>query len=59
MNLAIAGAMAGALAGSLGAVLYAAHCVDDSPLFVATWYGIAIALVTAVGALLGHRLLRW
>jgi hypothetical protein len=56
---AVAGAIAGALAGSLGALLYATHCVDDSPLFVATWYGIAIVLVTAVGALLGHRLLRW
>lgn len=56
---AVAGAIAGALAGSLGAALYAAHCVDDSPLFVATWYGIAIALVTAIGALAGARLLRW
>lgn len=56
---AVAGAIAGMLAGSLGAVLYAAHCVDDSPLFVATWYGLAIGLVTAVGALAGARLLRW
>ena len=56
---AIAGAVAGILAGSLGATLYAAHCVDDSPLFVATWYGLAIALVAGIGALLGSRLLRW
>jgi hypothetical protein len=56
---AIAGAVAGLLAGSLGAALYAAHCVDDSPLFVATWYGLAIALTTLAGALLGARLLRW
>ena len=56
---AIAGAVAGLLAGSLGAALYAAHCVDDSPLFVATWYGLAIALVTIIGALAGARLLRW
>jgi hypothetical protein len=55
----LAGAVAGTLAGSLGAALYAAHCVDDSPLFVATWYGLAIALVAVVGALLGTRLLRW
>jgi hypothetical protein len=54
-----AGAIAGLLAGSLGAVLYAAHCIDDSPLFVATWYGAAIALVTLIGALVGTRLLRW
>jgi hypothetical protein len=55
----LAGAVAGLLAGGLGAALYAAHCVDDSPLFVATWYTLAIALVAAAGALAGHRLLRW
>ena len=56
---ALAGAAAGLAAGGLGAALYAAHCVDDSPLFVMTWYGIAIALVTAVAALAGARWLRW
>ena len=56
---ALTGAVAGLLAGGLGAALYAAHCVDDSPLFVATWYTLAIALVAAAGALAGHRLLRW
>jgi hypothetical protein len=35
------------------------HCPDDSPLFVAVWYPIAIAFMTAVGAALGARLLRW
>jgi hypothetical protein len=56
---ALAGAVAGLLAGGLGATLYAAHCTDDSPLFVVTWYTLAIALVVAAGALLGSRLLRW
>jgi hypothetical protein len=56
---ALAGAAAGLLAGGLSATLYAAHCTDDSPLFVATWYGLAIALVAVAGALLGPRLLRW
>ena len=37
------------------ATLYASHCTDDSPLFVATWYTIATALVAAVGALAGSR----
>jgi hypothetical protein len=54
-----AGAVAGLLAGALGAALYAIHCPDDSPLFVATWYGIAIAAVTAVGAQAGRLMLRW
>jgi hypothetical protein len=55
----MAGAAAGLLAGGLSATLYAAHCIDDSPLFVATWYGLAIAVVATIGALLGSRLLRW
>jgi hypothetical protein len=56
---ALAGAAAGLLAGGIGAALYATHCTDDSPLFVATWYSLAIALVAIAGALLGTRLLRW
>ncbi len=47
------------MAGGLGAAFYAAHCPDDSPLFVAVWYTLAIALVTGLGALAGRRLLRW
>src|SRR5690606_4786627 len=34
----LAGAACGLLAGGLAATLYAAHCFDDSPFFVATWY---------------------
>jgi hypothetical protein len=56
---AVTGAIAGLLAGGLGAALYAGHCTDDSPLFVATWYSIAIAGVTIIGAIAGNRLLRW
>jgi hypothetical protein len=56
---ATAGAMAGLLAGSVAAVLYATHCIDDSPLFVALWYTPAVALMALVGAAIGHRVLRW
>lgn len=56
---ALAGAAAGLLAGGLGAALYALHCIDDSPLFVLAWYGVAIAIVTAAGALIGRRVLAW
>ncbi|HUI21148.1 MAG TPA: NrsF family protein, partial [Methylocella sp.] len=56
---ALAGAAAGLLAGAIGAAFYATHCPDDSPLFVATWYTLAIAFVTAIGAIAGARLLRW
>ncbi len=55
---AVAGAIAGLLSAGLAATLYAAHCTDDSPLFVASWYTTATALVTAIGALAGSRVLR-
>lgn len=54
-----AGAIAGLVAGGIAAVFYAMHCPDDSPLFVATWYTLAIGFVTGLGAFLGSRLLRW
>lgn len=56
---ALAGAVAGLAAAGLGASIYAFHCVDDSPLFLAVWYGAATLIVVAAGALLGRRLLRW
>ena len=56
---AIAGAIAGLLSAGLAATLYASHCPDDSPLFVATWYTLATALVTAIGALAGSKVLRF
>ena len=56
---AAAGAVAGLVAAGLAATLYASHCTDDSPLFVATWYSIATALVAAIGALAGPRVLRF
>ena len=55
----LAGAVAGLVAAGIGATLYATHCQDDSPFFVAAWYGLAIMIVTAFGAFLGARLLRW
>ncbi|WP_448951931.1 NrsF family protein [Labrys neptuniae] len=54
-----AGAVAGLLASGIAATFYASHCVDDSPLFVATWYPLATAIVTAAGYFAGRRLLRW
>lgn len=55
----LAGAISGMAAGGLAAFFYAAHCIDDSPLFVAVWYTIAISGLTALGALLGPRIARW
>jgi len=55
----LAGATAGLVAAAIGATLYASHCQDDSPLFVATWYVIAVAIMALLGAVLGSRFLRW
>jgi hypothetical protein len=54
-----AGAIAGVAASGIGATFYSANCTDDSPLFVATWYPVAILLVSATGCLWGRLLLRW
>ena len=56
---ALAGALAGLLSAGLAATRYASHCTDDSPLFVATWYTIATAVVTAIGAFAGSKVLRY
>jgi hypothetical protein len=58
-NPGLSGAVAGLASGAIAAAIYAWHCTDDSPLFVATWYTLAIAIVTAVGYFAGRRLLRW
>jgi hypothetical protein len=56
---AVAGAVAGMMSAGLAATLYASHCTDDSPLFVMTWYSVATALVAAIGALVGSKVLRF
>ena len=58
-NARLAGLVAGLCAGGIGAAAYAAHCTDDSPLFVAVWYSLGVAFMGVVGALLGPRFLRW
>jgi hypothetical protein len=54
-----AGAAAGLLAGALGAFGYALSCSELGLSFVAVWYTLGIAMVAALGALLGPRVLRW
>jgi len=56
---ALTGALAGAASASLAAVLYASHCPDDSPLFVATWYSLATLICMGAGALVGRWFLQW
>lgn len=56
---ALTGAIAGLMSGGFGASIYALHCNEDSPLFYAVWYPLAILSVAALGAVAGSRLLRW
>ena len=56
---ALAGAAAGLAAGGIGAAVYALHCPEYAPAFIALWYTAGIAVSMALGGLLGSRLLRW
>lgn len=55
----LAALVAGLAAAGAAAFLYGLHCPDDSPLFVATWYTMAVGVVAAVSMLVAPRLLRW
>jgi hypothetical protein len=55
----LAGFVAGVAGGGFAAMVYATHCIEDSPLFYVTWYGVAICIVAAVSTLVGARALRW
>jgi hypothetical protein len=59
LNPALTGALAGAAAAGVAALLYASHCPDDSPLFVATWYPLATLICMGVGSLAGRAFLDW
>ena len=54
-----AGFAAGLVSGGLAATFYAANCTDDSPLFVATWYPVAVLVLGGVGAAAGKVIGRW
>ncbi len=58
-NATLAGALSGFAAGAVAALFYGLHCTDDSPLFVVTWYSLAIGMLTAAGAAIGRRVLAW
>ena len=58
-RLRLAGAGAGFAAGALGALVYSLHCPEMAPPFLALWYVLGMLIPTAVGCLVGPRLLRW
>ena len=54
-----AGAVIGMLSASVGALAYTLACRNDGTAFVAIWYAVACAIMAAIGAIVGHRVLRW
>lgn len=54
-----AGAVVGMLSASVGAIVYTLACKNDGTAFVAIWYTAACAIMAFVGAVVGHRVLRW
>ena len=58
-QLRLAGSAAGFLSGATGALVYCLHCPELAAPFPGFWYLLGMLIPTAVGALLGPRLLRW
>lgn len=55
----LAGGSAGLLAGAASATIYALHCPEMAVPFLGIWYVLGIMTPTALGAMLGPKLLRW
>ncbi|MEK9596533.1 MAG: DUF1109 domain-containing protein [Rhodospirillaceae bacterium] len=53
------GALAGVAAGGIAAFIYALICTGDSPAYYGLWYSVTILISGAIGAIAGHRFLRW
>lgn len=59
VDRSLTGACAGLASAGLATIAYSLHCPDDTAPFLATWYTIATAIMTALGALILPRFLRW
>lgn len=58
-RLVLAGAASGLLAGAGGALVYALYCPEMAAPFIGIWYLLGMLIPTAMGAMVGPRLLRW
>jgi hypothetical protein len=58
-NVRLAGAVLGLCAGGLGAAAYALACTESAAPFLAAWYTLAIAGVSAIGFATAPWTLRW
>jgi hypothetical protein len=55
----LAGFSAGMLAGAVSAAIYALHCGESAPGFVAAWYSLGMLVPAVAGFIIGPRVLRW
>jgi hypothetical protein len=55
----VTGAAIGIASAGLAIVGYSLHCPDDAVPFLATWYPLALAIVTMLATLIAPRFLRW
>lgn len=58
-RLRLTGFAAGLCAGGAAAAIYALYCSEYSPAFIAIWYSFGIVAASALGAVIGSRVLRW
>ena len=55
----LTGAVIGLAAGATTAMLYSLHCPETAMTFLLLWYSAGIAIIAAIGAIVGPRVLRW
>jgi len=58
-RLRLAGAVGGLLSGAVATLAYCLHCPEMGVAFWGVWYVLGMLVPTAIGAMLGPRLLRW
>jgi hypothetical protein len=53
------GALSGLMCASFMASAYALHCDRDAPIYILTYYGLAVAAFAGLAGLFGRRFLKW
>ena len=56
---AVFGALSGLMCASFMASAYALHCDRDAPIYILTYYGLAVAVFAGLAGLLGRTVLKW
>ena len=55
----LTGGVIGIAAGATTAMLYSLHCPETAMTFLLLWYSAGIAIIAAIGAIVGPRVLHW